>query len=61
MQSMLAAAAAARTAEARGNGMGQFPLFPETEEEARARGAYALEGYEYYCPPAPSIRVQPRR
>jgi hypothetical protein len=49
MQSMLEAAAAARTAEARGKGVGVFSLFPDTEEEARARGPHALEGYEYYC------------
>lgn len=46
---MLDAAAAARTAEARGEGVGVFPLFPANEEEARARGAYAFEGWEYYC------------
>lgn len=49
MQVMLEAAAAARTAEARGEGVGRFPLFPATAEEARARGPYVLEGYEYYC------------
>jgi fermentation-respiration switch protein FrsA (DUF1100 family) len=46
---MLDAAAAARTAEARGEGTGVFPLFPVTESEARAGGQHVLEGYEYYC------------
>lgn len=38
-QGMLAAAAAARTAEARGEGVQTFPLFPDTAEQARALGA----------------------
>lgn len=49
LRSMLDAAAAARTADARGEGVGMFPLFPATEEEARARGPYVFEGWEYYC------------
>ncbi|MFT3775853.1 MAG: alpha/beta hydrolase [Minicystis sp.] len=49
LQGLLAAAAAARSAEARGEGMGSFPIFPDTEEQARAAGAYAFEGWEYYC------------
>lgn len=48
-QGMLDAAAAARTAEARGEGVGVFPLFPATESEARAGGQHVFEGYEYYC------------
>jgi uncharacterized protein len=51
-QGMLDAAAAARTADARGEGPQTFPLFPTTAEEAFARGGhYALEGFEYYCTP----------
>ena len=51
-QGMLDAAAAARTAEARGEGPQTFPLFPNTAEEAFARGGpYGLEGFEYYCTP----------
>jgi uncharacterized protein len=47
---MLDAAAAARTAEARGEGVASFPLFPATEAEARAGGdAHFFEGWEYYC------------
>lgn len=46
---MLDAAAAARTTEARGAGLGVFPLFPATESEARAGGQHLFEGYEYYC------------
>jgi fermentation-respiration switch protein FrsA (DUF1100 family) len=48
-QGMLDAAAAARTAEARGEGVQTFQLFPNTAEEARARGPHVFEGYEYYC------------
>jgi uncharacterized protein len=51
IQGMLDAAAKARTAEARGEGIGTFPLFPKSEAEARARGPHALEGWEYYCTP----------
>jgi fermentation-respiration switch protein FrsA (DUF1100 family) len=49
IQGMLDAAAAARTAEAHGEGAGSFPIFPETEEQARAMGQHAFEGWEYYC------------
>lgn len=49
VQGMLDAAAAARTDEARGKGVGVFPLFPATEEQARAAGPYVLEGWQYYC------------
>ncbi|MFF7882727.1 alpha/beta hydrolase [Streptomyces sp. NPDC020794] len=49
-QGMLAAAAAARTAEARGEGVQTFPLFPDTAEQARALGGrHTVEGCEYYC------------
>ncbi len=48
-QHMLDAAAAARTAETRGEGPQSFQLFPDTAEHARARGGqHALEGFEYY-------------
>ncbi|MFF4756488.1 alpha/beta hydrolase [Streptomyces sp. NPDC002514] len=48
-QGMLDAAAAARSAEARGEGVQSFPLFPETAEQARALGGqHAVEGFEYY-------------
>ncbi|MFI8527476.1 alpha/beta hydrolase [Promicromonospora sukumoe] len=49
VQGMLDAAAAARTAEARGEGTGMFPVFPETAEEAWAAGGrHGFEGFEYY-------------
>ncbi len=49
VQGMLDAAAAARTAEARGEGTGRFPVFPETAEEAWAAGGrHGFEGFEYY-------------
>lgn len=49
VQGMLDAAAAARTAEARGEKMTSFPIFPPTAEEARATGGqHGFEGFEYY-------------
>lgn len=49
IQGMLDAAAAARTAEARGEGVQSFPLFPDTAEQARALGGrHGFEGFEYY-------------
>ncbi|HEX8867955.1 MAG TPA: alpha/beta hydrolase, partial [Lentzea sp.] len=30
---------------------GSFPLFPETEEQARQAGPHAHEGWQYYCTP----------
>ena len=50
-QGMLDHVAAVRTAEARGEGVQTFQLFPSTAEEARARGQHVLEGFEYYCTP----------
>ncbi|WP_329066772.1 alpha/beta hydrolase [Amycolatopsis sp. NBC_01480] len=50
-QSMLGAAAAARTAEAGGEDVRMFKLFPDTEEQARAAGPHVYEGWEYYCTP----------
>jgi hypothetical protein len=51
-QGMLDAAATARAAEARGEGPQTFPLFPNTAEEAFARGGqYGLEAFDYYCTP----------
>ncbi|MFC4244916.1 alpha/beta hydrolase [Gryllotalpicola reticulitermitis] len=50
IQAMLDAAAAARTAEARGEGVGTFRIFPDTAEEARVLGGqHGFEGFEYYC------------
>ncbi|SFJ97902.1 hypothetical protein SAMN05421835_111181 [Amycolatopsis sacchari] len=49
-QGMLDAAAAARTAEARGEGPQTFQLFPDTVEQARELGGqHGVEGFEYYC------------
>ncbi|MEU4420291.1 alpha/beta hydrolase [Actinoplanes sp. NPDC024001] len=51
-QGMLDAAAAARTAEAAGQGEQTFQLFPDTIEQARALGGqHGYEGFEYYCTP----------
>lgn len=49
IQAMLDAAAAARTAEAHGQGMAGFPLFPNSAAEAQAGGRHVLDGFEYYC------------
>ena len=50
IQAMLDAAAAARTAEAAGEGVGTFPIFPATAQEALALGGqHGFEGFEYYC------------
>ncbi|MFI9052008.1 alpha/beta hydrolase [Streptomyces sp. NPDC053427] len=49
IQGMLDTAAAARTAEARDEGVQSFQLFPDTAEQARALGGrHGLEGFEYY-------------
>ena len=49
VRAMLDSAAAARTAAARGERMGTFPIFPATAEEARAAGGqHGFEGFEYY-------------
>jgi uncharacterized protein len=48
-QQLLDAAAAARTAEARGEGPQTFQIFPDTAEQALSQGGqYGLEGFEYY-------------
>ena len=51
LQSLLDAAAQARTAEAHGNGAQFFELFPKTEEDARRSGRHGFEGWQYYCTP----------
>jgi fermentation-respiration switch protein FrsA (DUF1100 family) len=48
---MLDAAAEARTAEARGEEVRSFDIFPKTEEEARQGGRNVFEGWQYYCTP----------
>jgi uncharacterized protein len=50
-QGLLAAAAAARTAEAGGAEVQSFELFPPTGDAARAGGQHVYEGWEYYCTP----------
>jgi fermentation-respiration switch protein FrsA (DUF1100 family) len=49
IQTMLDAAAAARTEEAKGKEAGSFPIFPENEAKAKGMGAHVFEGWEYYC------------
>ncbi|MEW1793822.1 alpha/beta hydrolase [Streptomyces niveus] len=51
LEGMLDAASAARSAEARGEDVRRFPLFPATEEEARRGGPHVHEGWEYYLTP----------
>ncbi|EFC79294.1 alpha/beta hydrolase [Parafrankia sp. EUN1f] len=49
-QSLLDAAAQARTAAARGEDPGVMTMFPETAEQAGALGGqHGIEGWEYYC------------
>lgn len=51
-QSMLDAAASARTAEAGGAAVPGLQLFPETAEQAATvGGTHAVDGFEYYCTP----------
>ncbi|MET7440563.1 alpha/beta hydrolase [Streptomyces sp. NPDC004082] len=49
-QTLLDAAAAARSAAARGEDPGAMTMFPETAEQAYALGGrHGEEGFEYYC------------
>ena len=48
---LLQGAAAARTAAARGEGMGVFPIFPESGQQALSGGQHLYDGWEYYCTP----------
>lgn len=48
-QGMLAAAAAARTAEAGGAEPATFPIFPADEQTAKAAGQHVFDGWQYYC------------
>lgn len=49
-QSLLDAAAQARSTAARGEDPGVMTMFPDTAEEAGALGgAHGVEGWEYYC------------
>ena len=48
VQHILGMVATARTAEARGDGIGTLPLFPANEAEARAGSQHLFEGWEYY-------------
>ncbi|SEG92074.1 hypothetical protein SAMN05216223_12541 [Actinacidiphila yanglinensis] len=49
-QSLLDAAAQARTAAARGEDAGAMTMFPETADQARQLGGeHGVEGWEYYC------------
>lgn len=49
LDALLDGAARARTASARGEGAGSFPIFPATEAEAKAGGLHVWEGWHYYC------------
>ncbi|MGW0812791.1 alpha/beta hydrolase [Streptomyces viridiviolaceus] len=51
-QSLLDAAAAARSTGARGEDPGAMTMFPESAEQAHALGGeHGVEGFEYYCTP----------
>lgn len=49
MPALLEKAAEARTAEAKGSAPLYLPLFPATEEQAKAGGQHVYEGWKYYC------------
>jgi dienelactone hydrolase len=48
LRRLLKAAADARTAEARDEGVAMMNVFPTNEEQARALGQHSFEGWEYY-------------
>ncbi|MFF3606701.1 alpha/beta hydrolase [Streptomyces sp. NPDC002463] len=51
-QTLLAAAAQARSTAARGEDPGVMAMFPQTAEQAGALGGqHGIEGFEYYCTP----------
>lgn len=49
LQGVLDLTAQARSAEAAGEPMMMLPIFPATEQEARAGGQHVFDGWEYYC------------
>lgn len=51
VQGMLNAAAADKIAIANGKAPGSIPVHPKTEEDAKAVGGMAYEGWKYYCTP----------
>ncbi len=46
---LLDAAGKARSAEAKGEPVQRFPIFPKNETAARAGGQHLFEGWDYYC------------
>lgn len=51
LDALLENAARERSKAYGGHEMGGFPIFPATEEEARAGSLHLFEGWEYYCTP----------
>ncbi len=49
IQALLDHAAADRNEVAKGKQPGEFPIFPATDEQAKAMGQHVYEGWEYYC------------
>jgi fermentation-respiration switch protein FrsA (DUF1100 family) len=49
MQGMLDAASADKIAIAGGKAPGSIPIHPKTEDDAKAAGGMAYEGWKYYC------------
>ncbi len=49
LDGILDAAAAARSAEARGQGIGTYPIFSASRQLARAAGRHSFEAWEYFC------------
>jgi fermentation-respiration switch protein FrsA (DUF1100 family) len=48
LRRLLEAAAVARNAEARGEGLGTYPVIPSSQQAARAAGQHSFEGWEYF-------------
>ncbi len=51
LDALLETAARERSKAYGGDEMGGFPIFPASEEEARAGSLHLFEGWEYYCTP----------
>lgn len=49
LDTLLNSAAQARTLAAKSGDIGGLPIFPATEDEARAGCLHVFEGWEYYC------------
>lgn len=51
LDALLDGAAQSRSRAAQGEAMDALPVFPASEEDARAGGQHVFEGWDYYCTP----------